>query len=110
MKTKKLLIACFMFMMIFTCFTPHATAASISYYQTSKADVPIWSAASSSSTKRRTEAVSGTVLKVVGSTINSAGNKWYKLSDGNWVYSGNVKAHTHAYNSGGICTGRSFYL
>lgn len=107
MKARRLFAALFICCMVFAGYAPKACAASITYYQTKKADVPIWSAASSSSTKRRVEAYSGTVLKVVGSTTNSAGNLWYKLSDGNWVYSGNVSKHTHSYNSGGICTGRS---
>ncbi len=81
-----------------------AGAASVKFYQTSKADVPIWTAASSSSTKAKTISAKGTVLKVTGSTTNSAGNVWYQLSDGYWVYSGNVTSHGHSY-SGGICTG-----
>ena len=85
---------------------PHASAASVTYYQTSKSSVPIWSASNSSSTKIRTITTVGTVLKVVGSTTNSAGNLWYKLSDGYWVFSGNVTKHNHAY-TGGICTGIS---
>ncbi len=79
-------------------------AASVTYYQTSKTEVPIWSEASSKSTKIRTVSSQGTVLKVTGSTTNSAGNLWYKLSDGTWVFSGNVTRHTHAY-TGGICNG-----
>ena len=61
-------------------------AASVSYYQTNKADVPIWSEASSKSTKIRTIFAKGTVLKVTGSTTNSSGNLWYKLSDGYWIF------------------------
>ncbi len=83
----------------------HAHAAGVTYYQTSKADVPIWSQASSKSTKVRTVAAAGTVLQVDGSTTNSSGNLWYKLTDNTWVFSGNVTRHSHAY-SGGICTGR----
>jgi len=80
-------------------------AASIAYYQTSKADVPIWSAASSKSTKVRTVSQKGTVLKVVDKKLNASMNVWYKLSDGNWVYSGNVTEHSHSYDSG-ICTAK----
>ena len=82
------------------------SAASVTYYQTAKADVPIWSAASSSSTQIRKIATTGTVLKVIGSTRNSAGNIWYQLNDYTWVFSGNVTNHYHAYH-GGYCTGNS---
>ena len=36
----------------------------------------------------------GNIIWVVSSTKNSAGNIWYQLSDGNWIYSGNVKSHS----------------
>ena len=83
-----------------------AEAASISYYQTNKANVPIWSSSSSKSKKVRVVSKSGTVLKVTKKTINGSANIWYKLEDGNWVYSGNVKEHKHSY-AGGKCTGNS---
>lgn len=104
MRIKKIMSIFVISLMLLVGLKPNASAAT-TYYQTSKADVPIWSAASSSSTKKRTIATTGTVLKVTGSTVNSAGNLWYKLSDGTWVYSGNVKKHTHSYNEGGICKG-----
>lgn len=80
-------------------------AAKYTYYQTSKKDVPIWSDCSSKSTKKKTIAKKGTVLIVASSKTNSSGNLWYKLKDGNWVFSGNVASHSHAYdsNSGGYC-------
>ncbi len=110
LKTMKRILALVLVLLtlsgIFLEAVPHASAASVTYYQTSKSSVPIWSAASSSSTKIKTITTIGTVLKVTGSTTNSAGNLWYKLSDGNWVYSGNVTKHTHAY-TGGICNGIS---
>ena len=30
-------------------------------------------------------------VTVVGSTVNSYGNRWYKLSDGNWIYASHVR-------------------
>ena len=108
MDKKYVFIAMFVLAMSLVGYIPNASAASITYYQTTKADVPIWSQSKSTSpsVKKRTEAYSGTVLKVIGSTRNSSGNLWYQLSDKNWVYSGNVTKHNHAYK-GGICTGRS---
>ena len=105
-KAKKIITrALLVLMMVTTIGVPTRVEASsnIKYYQTVKNSVPIWSSASSKSTKKRTIGSTGTVLKVVDSKKNSAGNLWYKLEDGNWVYSGNVKAHSHSY-SGGRCT------
>lgn len=95
--TVLLLLACGMIVTAF--------AAENSYYETAKASVPIWSEASSKSTQVRTVKKSGTVLIVTESKKNSAGNLWYHLEDGNWVYSGNVKKHSHTYpsGSGGYC-------
>ncbi len=101
-----LLLAIILSVVVIGGLTTSVNAASVTYYQTSKADVPIWSSASSKSTKIRVEAYTGTTLKVVGSTVNSSGNTWYRLSDGYWVFSGNVTKHSHSYK-GGICTGRN---
>ncbi len=107
MKTaKKSFSLIFLVLMIFSALAINSSAASVSYYQTNKADVPIWSSDSSKSTKMRVVTYSGTVLKLVAQTTNSSGNVWYKLDNGTWVYSGNVTQHTHSYNSGGYCTGR----
>lgn len=84
-----------------------SSAARVSYYQTNKTNVPNWSSASSKSRKVRVYPHSGTVVKVVDSTINSSGNLWYKLSDGTWIFSDNLKKHSHTYNSGGYCNGRN---
>ena len=82
------------------------SAASVTYYQTAKANVPIWSAANSDSKKIKTISSSGTVVKIVDSKRNIYGKLWYKLSDGTWVYSENVKKHTHSF-AGGVCTTKS---
>ena len=44
----------------------------------------------------------GTVVTVVASTKNQAGNVWYKMDNGLWVYGGNLGCSSHSY-SGGIC-------
>ena len=77
--------------------------AATTYYETIKDNVPIRSSYSADASVVRQVAKTGTVIAVTSSTTNSAGNLWYKTSDGNWVFSGNVKAHSHSY-SGGICT------
>ncbi len=103
------LLLVFVMLMMTSIFTLNTSAASVSYYQTSKDNVAIRASASKNATKVKTVQYSGTVLKAVGSKTNSEGNLWYKLNDGNWVYSGNVVKHSHSYNSssGGYCTGRN---
>lgn len=89
---------------LFCTFVISSSAASVSYYETTKINVPVWSKASSSSKKVNTIKKAKTVLKVTGSKVNSSDNKWYQLEDETWVYSGNVKKHTHKY-TGGYCKG-----
>ncbi len=87
--------------------------AAETYYETVKADVPIWSSYSSDSTQIVRIGSSGYVLRVTDSVTNSSDNLWYQIGSGSyggyslsgrWVYSGNVKKHTHDYSSnGGVC-------
>lgn len=95
-----------MMMLMFTVAMMQSSAVAVTYYQTNKSDVPIWSQASSKSSKRDVLPY-GTVLRVTGSTVNSSNNLWYRLDNGNWVFSGNVTKHSHSYNNGGYCTGRN---
>jgi hypothetical protein len=37
----------------------------------------------------------GASVTVNGRAVNSQGNVWYRLTDGNWIYSGNLTAPTH---------------
>lgn len=82
-------------------------AASVRYYQTKYDNIPVWtepaSNKTSSTSKKKIVREKGRVLKVIGETINSSGNKWYQLNNGYWVYDGNVTKHSHYY-VGGICT------
>ena len=73
------------------------------YYETAKDNVPVWSEASSKSTKITTVSNKGTVFYITSSTVNSSNNLWYKTSSGSWIYSQNMIQHTHSY-SGGICS------
>lgn len=99
-------LAILILMTVLCLFAVHTQAASVTYYQTSKDNIPVWSQASSKSKKVKTISSTGTVLKVVSSTKNSSGNLWYQLSDGSWVYSGNVVKHNHSYK-GGICSNQT---
>ncbi len=100
---KRLVAVVLTVIMIVSALPLYTVSAASTYYQTAKANVPIWSAASSKSTKVTTIASSGTVLIVVGSTVNSSGNTWYQLNNGNWVFKDNVTKHSHSY-TGGICS------
>ncbi len=84
-------------------FLPVQSEAAVvqKYYQTVKVSVPVWSEASSSSTKITNISSDGYVLYISSSTVNKAGNTWYLIGSGSykgrWVYSENVKLHTHSY-------------
>jgi len=101
---KSLRIISFPLIIIILCTTLVLPAlAATTYYETNKDSVPIRSSYSADAAVVRTVAKKGTVVHVVSSTTNSAGNLWYKTSDGCWVFSGNLASHTHKY-TGGICT------
>ena len=84
---------------------PLTVFAATTKYETVKDNVPVWSEPSSKSTKVYRIEYEGTVVEVTSSKTNSAGNLWYKLTDGNWVFSGNVKKHSHK----GVMCGRATY-
>ena len=54
----------------------------------------------------------GTAIPVNGAGINSMNNRWYRLSDGLWIYSGNISrthpnidpCRTHNYDDRGFCS------
>ena len=81
------------FVLLISCLPITAFAASPVKYETLRDNVPVWSEASSKSTKVRVVKYEETILEVVYSTVNNKGNKWYKLTDGNWIFSGNVEKH-----------------
>ena len=90
-----------------------ARASADAYYETANDSVPIWSSYSSSSTKLVTITTKGFVFTVSDYVTNSSGNLWYQISSGSysgvslagrWVYSGNVKSHSHdCTGNGGVC-------
>ena len=89
------------------------SAASITYYETTKSDVPLRKSYSVNAEEVVTIKSAGYVLKVKDYVDNSSGNRWYQIDSGSyggkslaglWVYSGNVKSHTHDYSgNGGVC-------
>lgn len=52
---------------------------------------PIWSRPYSNNATEVRRQARGSVVVVVGSCVNQAGNTWYKLNDGSWIYSGNAQ-------------------
>ncbi|MBE6772955.1 MAG: hypothetical protein E7544_01900 [Ruminococcaceae bacterium] len=75
-------------------------AASVSWIETVKNDVPVWSEATKYSTKKKTVSAK-TVYEVLDSTVNSYDHLWYLTKDG-WVYSENVKNHSHKSSMCGV--------
>lgn len=45
----------------------------------------------------------GDSVYVIGYAYNGYGNKWYKLSDGDWLTGSYLSAHMHTSNSKGVC-------
>lgn len=71
-------------------------------YKTVPSNVPIWSQPRSTSTKIRTISTTGSKTVIVGSTVNSHGNTWYKTSDGYWVFSGNITKNQYQINTSDV--------
>lgn len=84
------------------------TAVSGGYYVV-KDNVPV-RARPYASDKVLSNLKKGAVVYVVGKGNNSVGNLWYKLSNGNWVFSDNLAlaaspaCTSHTYSSSGYCT------
>ena len=80
-------------MTLLSCLPLTALAAKETLYETVKDKVPIWSEPTSKSTQLRVVEDEGTFLSVISSTTNKYGNVFYKLSDGGFVFSENVRKH-----------------
>ena len=80
------------------------TSMTATTYQAVKNDVPVRNRPYSPEKTIKTLS-KGTKVTVVASGKNAAGNLWYKLKDGTWIYSGNLqKSCAHAsYDSYGKC-------
>ena len=60
------------------------------YKVTKSASSPVWNRPYSTNSKEVYRLQKGSIVTVVGKTVNNAGNTWYLLSTGHWIYSGNV--------------------
>lgn len=75
-------------------------ATTTGKYETIKNNIPVWTKPSSKSTKAYRIEYEGTIVEVKSSVKNEAKNLWYELTDGNWIFSGNVRKHKCA---GAMC-------
>lgn len=64
------------------------------YKVTKSGGAPIWSRPYSNNSTKVTTMAKGSTVMVIGKTTNQAGNLWYLLSDGTWIYSGNASKIT----------------
>ncbi len=71
-------------------YTMNVKTISATTYQTVKNDVPVRNRPYSPENIIKYLS-KGTKVTVVASAKNSVGNLWYKLSDGTWIYSGNLE-------------------
>ncbi len=65
---------------------------------TKSGGAPVWSRPYSNNSQKLDTIAKGAVVMAVGKTVNEAGNTWYLLSDGSWIYSGNVKSSSMPKN------------
>lgn len=83
---------------IFIPFTVISAASDL--YITNKADVPVWSEASSKSTQIR-KLPKDALVTITSTKINSAGNPWGKTVNGSWIYMGNLNKSNKSLPSTG---------
>lgn len=71
-------------------------------YKTTRTDVPVWSQPQSSSIIKSRIASIGSSVVIIGVTINSSNNLWYKTNLGYWIYSGNLAKSYYQINTGEV--------
>lgn len=98
-KMSKVLAVLLVCMVIVSPLSIVASAAGAYYEAFEKA--PVYSEPYKASTKKYTLSA-GSVVKVVDAVLNSHGNIWYKLADGNYSFSEHFKTHTHVAKSWGL--------
>ena len=60
------------------------------YKITKSSSAPVWNRPYSNNATQVYRLQKGSIVTVVAKTVNNAGNTWFLLSTGDWVYSGNV--------------------
>lgn len=110
-KTSKILRLLIVVFSLFLMFSLKAFAATA--YEVTKSDgADIRVSYSKHATSVR-KAPKGSIVWVSSSIKNSSGNLWYKLTDGKWIFSDNVKKHscswTHTGTTNATCTKSGAY-
>jgi hypothetical protein len=75
--------------------------ASGTLYVTNKSDVPVWSSASSSSTRIRL-LPKGKLISIILITTNAAGNQWGRTANNTYIYMGNLSGSNTTLPSVGL--------
>lgn len=71
------------------------TSMSATAYKVTKSgSAPLWSRPYSNNSTQKDTMKKGSIVVAVAKTTNADGNLWYKLTTGEWIYSGNVKKTT----------------
>ena len=64
-----------------------------SIYCTNRENVPVYARPLKDADPVDTITAEHTIVTVTDYTINNRGNKWYRLSDGRFIYSGNLGSY-----------------
>lgn len=75
-----------------------SSVSPTAYITTKSGGAPVWSRPYSNNSDKLSTIPKGNYVIVIGKTTNQAGNQWFLLSDGSWIYSGNVKKTTMPKN------------
>ena len=67
------------------------TITPVALKVTKSSGAPIWNRPYSNNSTQKTTMKAGSIVTAVAKTINEDGNLWYRLTTGDWIYSGNVK-------------------
>lgn len=76
-------------------------APSATLYETIKSGVPVWTTASSNSKQVR-KLDNGSLVTIVETVTNKAGNPWGKTVNNTWIYMGNLKKSSKSLPATGV--------
>lgn len=68
-----------------------SSMSATAFTVTKSGGAPIWSRPYSNNSTQKYTMKAGSTVVAVAKTTNEDGNLWYKLTTGEWIYSGNVK-------------------
>ena len=79
------------------------------FYETIKADVPVWNGPSAYSTRNSTLATQGSRVKIVQTGLNESGNDWGKTDKGTYIFMGNLKPYVYTITFNSVKNVDAFY-